>query len=226
MKSFIKFSLTSIGLILILIGVVGLLVVTQAQDFLSRNVANVLSEAFASDAVVKGVTLDPGHRAIILEDFSLKNPPGFKEGDALTCDKVHVVFDPKTFISRYPVIELVDLEGAHIYYRYELGDGTNIGAIAKRLSNESSEHTSRFRIETLRCKEGKLHLSSNLLPGASVPVNMVKIEVKDLNEGEPITASKVTSIFLLSVLKEAVTLKGLVGSVSDSLREDISGLEK
>lgn len=226
MKAFFKFTLTSIGLLLILLGVGALLVLTQAQSYLSRATGDVLSDTFGSDAEVESVSFDPADRALVLENFVLKNPEGFKEGEAFTCEKVHVVFGPKTFISRHPVIELIDLEGAHVYYRYELGQGTNIGAIAKRLPETDPEGPVQYTVEKLRCEDAKMHLSSNLLPGASLPVNMVTIEMTDLNEGEPLSPSKVTSLFLLSVLKEAVTLKGLVASAYDSLRKDIDGLEK
>ncbi len=124
------------------------------------------------------------------------------------------------------MIELIDVEGAHVYYRYELGEGTNIGKIAERLAESDSEDAAQFTIEKLRCADAKMHLSSNLLPGASLPVNMVTIELHDLNEGVPMTPSKITSVFLLSVLKEAVTLKGLVTSAYDALKKDIDGLER
>ncbi len=221
MTGIFKFVLTGIGLVLILIGVAALLVFTQAQDFLSHNVGGIMSEAFGTTAEVGGVRISVRRRAIVLQKFRLANPPGFEKGDALTCDQVYATLSPKSLISREPVVELLDLQGAHIYSQHERGKGTNLGVLSKQLAEAPGRLS--FKVETLRCADGKLHVSTSLIPGASVPINMSKIEIHNLDSGKPVNAAKSTAIFLRTVLTDTLTLKGLGTSIIDSIKSEIGG---
>jgi hypothetical protein len=221
MTGIFKFVLTGIGLVLILIGVAALLVFTQAQDFLSHRIGAVMTEAFGAKAEIGGVRLSVRRHAVVLQKFRLGNPPGFQEGDALTCAQIYAVISPKSLISREPVVELLDLQGAEIYSRHETGRGTNLGALSKQLANAPG-HLS-FKVETLRCEDGKLHLSTSLLPGASVPIPMTKVEIHDLDSGKPVNAAKTTAIFLRTVLRDVLTLKGLGASVYEAIKSELGG---
>ena len=162
MKSFVKFALTSVGLVLILLGVIGILVLTQAQNLLTKSVDEILTEAFGSSASVKGVPLNPADRTLVLHEFVLSNPEGFSPGDALRCARIELRLKPRTLLTKSPVIETMDIRGADILYRYELGRGTNIAAIARSLSKAKGEDAPTFKVEKLRCRDAKLHMSANL----------------------------------------------------------------
>lgn len=226
MWSFFKFLLTGIGLVLILLGVAALLVFTQAQDFLGSRVGHIVTTALGSDATVGGIGIDPGARAIVLKDVKLKNPAGFKEGDALTCGRVLIVFSIHTVLSKQPAISLIELQDTHIYNRYEVGRGTNLAALAKKYAEAPVDEDLQFTVDKLVCEGAKLHLSTNLLPGASVPINMAKIEMVDLEHGKPITTERTTSIFLRTLLKEVVTVKGLGSSIYDTIAGELKRLEE
>ncbi len=226
MRSFLKFTLTGIGLVLILLGVAALLVFTQAQDFLGTRVGRIVSEALGSDARVGGVGLDPRIRAVLLKDVALKNPAGFKEGEALTCGSVLVVFSFRTLLSEEPAIQLIELRDTHINSRHEAGRGTNLAALAKRYGEAPAQDGLKFTVDKLVCEDAKLHLSTNLLPGASVPINLAKIEMVDLAHGKPITTEHTTSLFLRTLLREVITVKGLGASIYDSIGAELKDLEK
>ena len=224
MKSFVKFALTSVGLVLILIGVIGVFVLTQAQDFLTSAVDEVLTEAFGSSASVKSVSLSPANRALVLHDFALANPEGFAPGDALRCERVQIRVRPRTFLTDTPVIETMDIEGADIHYRYELGRGTNIAAIARALSKKPVEDAPTFKVEKLRCRDAKIHFSANFIPAPDLALKVVTIRLENLENGAPITTSQATSIFLRSVLKETLTIKGLLSPVFEKIRGEVDEL--
>ncbi len=221
MTGIFKFFLTGIGLVLILIGVAALLVFTQAHDFLSHRVGTVMSDAFGTTAHVGGVRVSLRRRAIVLQQFRLANPPGFDKGDALTCAQVYAVLSPKSLISREPVVELLDLQGTKIYSQHQLGKGTNLGALSQQLAQAPGRFS--FKVETLRCQDGQLYLSSSLLPGASVPIPLSKIEIHDLDSGKPVNAAKSTAIFLRTVLTDVLTLKGLGASIYDAIKSELGG---
>jgi hypothetical protein len=226
MRSFVKFTLTGIGLVLILLGVGALLIFTQAQDFMGARVGRIVSSALGSEARVGGISLDPRRRAVVLNDFALQNPQGFKAGDALTSERVLVVFSVSTLISKEPAISLIELEGTHVYSRYEIGQGTNLAALAKKYAEAPVNENVQFTVDRLVCKDGKLHLSTNLLPGASVPINLAPIELEDLAQGEPVTTEQTASLFLRTLLREVLTLKGLGASVYDTIGAELKGLDK
>lgn len=226
MRGFLKFFLTGVGLVLILIGVGFLLLFTQAQDFLGARVGRVVSEALGADARIGGIGLEPSIRAVVLKDFALKNPAGFQEGDALTCGSVLVVFSLRTLLNKEPAISLIELKDAHVYNRHEIGKGTNLAALAKQYGETPQREDLAFTVDKLVCEEGKLHLSTNLLPGASVPINLADIEMVDLAHGQPITTEYTTSLFLRTLLQEVLTVKGLGASLYNTISEELKGLEK
>ncbi len=224
MKSFIKFALTSVGLVLILIGVIGIFVLTQAQQLLTNAMDEVLTDAFGSSASVKSVSLSPGNRALVLHEFALANPEGFAPGDALKCARIELRVKPGTFLTGAPSIETMDIKGADIDFRYELGRGTNIAAIARALSQEPVEDAPAFKVEKLRCRDAKIHFSANVIPGANLPLNVVTIRLDNLENGAPITAAQTTSIFLRSVLMETLSIKGLLSPVFAKVRGEVDEL--
>lgn len=221
MKSFFKILLTGIGLVLILIGVGALLVFTQAHDFFSARIGNVMSEAFETKASISGIRVSVRRHALVLKDFTLANPPGFPDENALSCAQVYIVMSPKSLISREPVVEMLDLQGATLRVHHKMGTGSNIGVLAKTLAE--AEGRVSFKVETLRCVNGNLFLSSSLVPGAEMPYPLSKVEIKDLDSGKPVNAAKSTAIFLRTVLKDVVTLKGVGASIMDALRGEASG---
>ncbi len=225
MKSFVKIALTSVGLVLILIGVVGILVLTQAQNLLTKSVDDVLTEAFGSSATVKGVSLSPANRTLVLHEFALANPGAFSSGDALRCARVEVRMKPRTMLTKSPVIETLDIKGADINYRYELGRGTNIAAIARSLSKSRGNDARTFKVEKLRCRDAKLHMSANFIPGPDLALNVVTIRLENLQNGAPITTAQGTSIFLRSVLAETLSIKGLLSPVFNKIRGEVDELD-
>lgn len=221
MRSFFKFVLTGIGLVLILIGVAALLIFTQAHDFFSVRIGNVMSEAFETKASISGIRVSVRRHALVLKDFTLANPPGFPEENALTCAQVYVVISPKTLISREPVVEMLDLQGATIRIHHKAGTGSNLGVLAKTLA--AAEGRASFTVETLRCVDGRIYLSSSLIPGAEMPYPLSKLEIKNLDSGKPVNAAKSTAIFLRTVLTDVVTFKGIGASILDAIKGESSG---
>jgi hypothetical protein len=226
MLSFLRFVLTGIGLVLILLGVGALLAFTQAQDFLGARVGRIVSDALGAEARVGGIGLDPRVGAVVLKDVALRNPAGFKEGDAIACGRVLVVFSFRSLISEHPAISLVELRDTHVYNRYEAGRGTNLAALARQYAAAPPQDGAKFTVSKLVCQRGKLHLSTNLLPGVSVPIHLAKIELQDVAHGKPVTTEQITSLFLRTLLKEVLTVKGLGASLYETVESEIEGLEK
>lgn len=229
MKSLLKFFLTSLGMVLILTGVGSILLLTQVERYFTRVIEEVMEETFDTAASIDSISIDPGKRSLLIHDFALANPQGFKEGPALESEVVRIQFDLPSLITDEPIVELISFEGMDVYYRYEFAQGSNLKKTAKvvikRLeAYESSDR--RFVVKTLRIDGAKVHFSTNLIPKASANLNVVHLELTDLQEAEPLTTADLTSILLRSLLKEIVTMKGLMSPVLRALKNDIDEMEE
>lgn len=220
MKAVLKFGLTSLGLLLIVIGIGGLVVYTQAERYASRSIAEMLESSFDSTASIDSISVVPGKRALILHGVTINNPAKFKEGEALTSERVIVQLDVMSLFSQSPVIEQLTFLGTEVHYRYELFDGTNIGVLAKQFEKASSVDPSKFVVKKIRCKDAKATFSTNLLPVASMDVHLVTVELDNLDNGQPVSGTEVASIFLRSLIKETLTINGLLNPIVKQLRND------
>jgi uncharacterized protein involved in outer membrane biogenesis len=217
MKNVLKFGMTALGLLLILIGVAAIVAYTQIDRFGYPLMADALSEAFGQKVSIGAVRFAPMRQSLIIEDMSVANPPAFKDGDAIHCDKVEIVLDPKTVFAQTPVIRKLEIEGADIYYRHEVKDGVNIAQMM-RDADAAREQKRRFYVRELAAENAEVHFSTNLIPIGQVGLNVVNVRLKDLAEGEAIGTGKIVSVFLRSVIVETLTLKGLLTPLIAPLR--------
>lgn len=220
MKAALKFGLTALGLFLIIVGIGGLVVYTQAERYASRTMAEMLATSFGSTASIDSISVSPGKKAVILHGVTLNNPAKFKEGEALTSERVIVQMDLMSLLSDSPVIEQLTFLGTNIHYRHELLDGTNIGVLAKQFEKASSVDPSKFVVKKIRCKDARATFSTNLLPKANMDVELVTVELNDLDNGQPVSGSEMASFFLRSLIKETMTINGLLSPLLQQLKND------
>lgn len=207
---------------LIALGIGGLVVYTQAEKFASRSLSEILTDSFAATAEVQSITVAPTKKSLILHNVSLKNPMGFKEGDALTSKRVIVRVDPFSLLTSTPVIEQLTFLDTEVHYRYEVMQGTNIGKLAKQLEDFSGVDPTpvEFVVKNIRCKDANVQFSTNLIPKAQMDMSLMTVELNDLNGDDPITPSLAASIFLQGVIKETLTLNGLLSPLVKILRKE------
>ncbi len=222
MKAVIKFGFTALGLVLIMIGIGGLVVYTQTERFASKSMAEMLSKSFDSQAEIESISLAPTKKALILHNVSLKNPAKFKEGNAFTSGRVIVRFDLLSLMSGSPVIDQLTFLDTKISYRYELLQGTNIGSLANKfeLIAKADAITPQFVIRNVRCRDVEVEFSTNIIPKTNMDLNLVTIELNDLEDKKPVNVAKATSIILRSLIKETLTMKGLLSPALKQLRKE------
>lgn len=222
MFSAIRFGFTALGLLLIMLGIGGLVVYTQTEKFASRSMSEILTDSFAATAEVGSISVAPTKKALILHDVVLKNPTGFKEGDAVTSKRVIVQVDPFTLMSATPVIECLTFLDTEVHYRYEALQGTNIGRLAKQLKKFSEVDPTpvTFKVKHLRCKDANVKFSTNLIPMGKMDLNLMTVEMDELDNDSAISPSEMGAIFLRGVIKETLTLNGLLSPLVKQLRKE------
>ena len=224
MRSVLKFGFTALGLVLIIIGIGGLVVYTQMERYASRSFEEMLATSFDSTASIESITVAPGKKAVILNGVTLNNPAKFKEGEALTSDRVIVQLDLMSLMTESPIITQLTFVGTDVHYRYELLDGTNIGVLAKRFDRASSVDPSKFVVKKVICKDARVSFSTNVLPKDNLNISMVTVELENLDNGEPVSGTEIAAIFLGSLVRETLSINGLLSPLVKQLRKDSEDL--
>lgn len=225
MKAVLKFIFTSAGLVLILIGVAALLLYSRAAGLGISRIEKAVANAFSTPVTIERVSFSPLNAAVEVHGFSARNPAGYQEGPAIECERIHIEFDPASLISGRPVIRRMRLDGTDIYYRHELGEGTNIGTLARTAAERAESRLGpKILVRELVCENAEVHFSTDLVPLTRVSVDLVTVRLENVGAGEPVSAPKLTSIFLRSVTKEVLTLNGLTTRLLGPLRREAEEL--
>lgn len=222
-RSFLKFIMIAIGLVLIGLGVAGMLFLPRVERFAVGKAESRLGLILDTEVKVGAIRPAPMGRGIELRGLIVRNPEPFKAGDALECGRILLRLDPRTLFSRNPAVEQIDIEDLVIYLRHEAGNGTNLGYMAKRASDLAAQGTSKTRIlvRRIECPGARMKLESNVLPLPAVSMELAPFSLENLGDGKPISTAKATSIFLRSLIIETVTLKGLLRPLADLLRGEL-----
>lgn len=226
MKSVLKAACTITGLVLIVLGMGGLFLLTQLDTLVKGAVQDALTQVFHSPVQFESIAFSPINQVMEIQGFALASPENFREEPALQVERMRIEFDLTTVFEESPVIRRVVLEGASIYYRHEIGEGTNIGKLAKKAAENTGDPGRRtFVIGELLCEDAKVNFSTNLIPKSRIPLSLVTIHLEDLEDEPPITSKRVAAVFLKSVIVETLTLKGLLKPLLHPLNKDIEELD-
>lgn len=228
MKAAIKFVMIVVGLALIAVSVAGLIFSSRLEGLLRPRLESRLGHIMGTDVEIAALQIAPARRGIELIDVTVLNPPSFKLGPALECKKITVRPVLQSLFSSAPAIEEILLDGMIIHLRYELGEGTNLGYLARQAASLAEQPATGWpimrralRVNSIRCSVADMKIRSNVTPGIPLSLRIEAFELKDVGDGRPVSAAKLTSIILKSILMEVVTLKGLFRPLVDLIRGEV-----
>ena len=235
MARLFRLMIISVGMALILAAVAALVLAPRLDGVLKAAVERRLGYLYMTEVTVAEVKPAWFRQTLDMRGISILNPPTFRPKPAVTLDHVSVRFDLKSFLTEIPTIHEVFVKGIKVSLRYELGDGTNIGLLAKNAA-EREKATSgapvaepkglrrRIAVEKFACDGATIELSTNLLPLASPSVRIRPFTLKGFGEGNPVPAPRMAVLFLRSVMTEALTAKGLLKPVFALLTRELQDL--
>ena len=229
MKAAIKFIMISVGLTLLAVAIGAIVFSTQLEGMLRTAAEDHLGYLFETDVHVEAIRIAPVRKGVKVLGLTLQNPPSFKEGAAIYCERLLVLPQFRSLFSREPVIREVALEGLKVNVRHEVGEGTNLGYLAKRARSlaetqdegEEGSNGRLFRVRQFTSTGARMKVSSNMVPGVPLTVKVEPFVVEELTEGEPVTPAKLSAVFLRSLVLEVVTLKGFLRPVARALRKEV-----
>lgn len=213
--------LTAVGAFLILFGVGLALAKPQAEELFRRSTEAELSDAFGAPVTISQARLSLLRRAVRLDAVTVSNPAPFSRQPAFTCERVTVKLDPLSLFTRAPRIHRVEVQDAELDYRYKAGTGTNVRLLTQSVEQYAASHSGdrEYQVALLEATGAKVTFSTNLVPLARVGMRVVDVRREDLTDSGPFTGIQIARIILLSVIREALTLNGLVDPVVSELKE-------
>ena len=230
MLSFLRYTIILIGLTLILIGVSAFVASAYFEQIIMQKVEDAVSATFASRAEVKSVAISPINRSLELRGFTLANPSDYKSGTAIACKTIELRFQPKTLFTDSPVIRSVTFRDTDVYYRHKVGRGSNIKVLSERAAQSAvlagPDAYPKLIVESVHCEDARIHFSTNAVPFANMGMNLVDVHLIKLQSAEISSTRTVASVFLRSLAKEIVTLKGLLSPATDEVRQGISSISE
>ncbi|NUM55029.1 MAG: hypothetical protein HUU46_15385 [Candidatus Hydrogenedentes bacterium] len=235
MKTVFRFLVTSVGLVLIVMALGAILFSTQAGAFADAAFERMLGYIYQTNVTIEHVVFLPRDRALMVQGLTIHNPPPFKEGPAIALGEVLVRVDPTTLLSAQPTVREVVMKDAAFYVRYEAGRGTNLGKLDENANrfNTTSASTSEpllakreYVIRSFRSEAAKLDLSANFIPGSSLHLDVAPFTLEDLSSSTPVSTTQIGSLFIRSLLREAITARGLMKPVADRLNEELERLRE
>ena len=229
MRRLLRFAVATVGGLLIVVGVAVLLLSSHAARFVKPAVERRLTEVFGTQTTMDSIAFSPIKGAVAIRGLAVINPEPFKGEPALRFGRIEIQCDPQSMLTRNPTVRQVLLEDGQVSLRYELGRGTNLGVLAKHAAEfaeaqKARKGTRSFIIEKLECKPTKVELSSNILPGAALPLNLVSFTRTDLSKESPVTPPQMAAIVIRSLLTEILTVKGILTPVATRLKEELQEL--
>lgn len=225
MKAAIRLIMIIIGLSLIGTAVGAVLLRGQLENLTRQRYAAKLGHVFNSDVRIERIRIVPLERGVELLNVEVDNPPGFKQGPAIQCRRILLRPELRTIFSPTIVFENILVDGVSLDLRFELGKGSNLGALTKQAANlaETQQGGRMVVVKEFACKNAAMKISSNVTP---IPFSMeiAPFKLKELREDRPLNTPKLTAVFLRSLLMETLTLKGLLRPVFDLLDGEVKTL--
>jgi uncharacterized protein involved in outer membrane biogenesis len=242
-KGCLKLFLATTGLILILPAVALLLAVAQTDTYARTPLERLFSHATGTAVTIDSVGVVPFSPTLRFEGITIMNPPALPAKPAIEVDTLTIEFDPHSLFSKTPTIREASVDGATVHLRYNVGQGTNIGDLTELASQNDEELPTpeddnaapdldaaraetkwRFVVDSFQCRNVKVDLSANVLPVGEASFEIAPFSLNDDVTNSPMTTRQVTAVFLKTLLRETLTLKGLLKPVGSLVGQELQSL--
>lgn len=221
----VRFIMIAIGLALLAAAVAAIAAAPWLGGMVRKELQTRLGAIVGAEAGIGGIGIDPRRAAVVLRDITVGNPEPFdQDGPAIRCPEARVELDPVALFSAPLRVRRVHLDRVDVTLHWIPGKGTNLGALLERAraAGETPADT-RFPpviLEEIACGGGTVSPRNKLLAALPLDLDIAPFTVRGLDKDGPIRPGKVVGIALRSLVREVLTLKGLLAPVTDLLRRE------
>lgn len=230
MRAALKFIMIAVGLALIGLTLAAIVFSIRFEDVLRAEAQDRLSHILGVDVTLESIRLAPVHKGVKIMGLTVENPPSFKQGSAVVCERVVIMPQLRSVFSRTPTIKKIVMEGTRVNLRYEVGEGTNLGHLSKQARNLAETQGGKtgwfgarqIRVREFTCSGAKMQIRSMLTAEVPISLNIAPFTIEELSEDTPVSPAKLSSIVLRSLVMEVITLKGLLRPVKNLLEKEVA----
>jgi hypothetical protein len=221
--------MTVIGLVLIGIAVALILLSSPLMDLARKRIESAIATHYGTTASIDALRLAPLDGGIELVGIKLYNPEPFPREPAIECGRILLCADPATIFSSAPTFADVVIEEPKVNLRYDLGKGTNLGALLRHSDTAQAASTDaeqakqrKFFLQDYFARDAQVTVTSNAILDTSLPFEVPAFRVKEVATEQAVSAFEASRIFIRSLLLEAVGLNGLLEPVAEMLGTELA----
>jgi uncharacterized protein involved in outer membrane biogenesis len=223
-----------VGVVVLLLLVAVLAFVLFLNSILKGSIEKVGSLVTKSDISIEKVDLSLLKGELLLENFKVGNPEGYKTDSAFSLTKVFVSLKPSSLMSDTIRITEVQIIDPSLTFEAGLGN-SNLGTILDNVNRfvpsgdpdkakekekaESDKKGKKVQIDHVVVKGGKIRLSAKILGGAALPIPLPGVELSDIGKEEEEKVGMVEASAL--IFKEMLT--GAIGAVGSAASAVVEG---
>lgn len=225
--------------LVIVVVIVGLYVFSSLDSIVKAAVEKVGSDVTQTEVTLSDVEISLTAGTGALLGFSMANPQGYSDNNALQFDEISIALDLATIQSDPVVIKELVIDAPVVVY--ELGEsGSNIEKIQDNVagsapeqsgggSGDSGEEGPKIVIENLILRNGQISITATQLLGETVSAPLPDIHLRDIGKEENgATPGQIAVETLDSVLAQVTAAVGSVdiSKITDQLNVGMDEAKK
>lgn len=202
------------------------------NSILKGSIEKVGSLVTKSDISIEKVDLSLLKGELLLENFKVGNPEGYKTDSAFSLTKVFVALKPSSLMSNTIQITEVQIIDPSLTFEAGLGN-SNLGTILDNVNRfvpsgdpdkpkeepKADKEGKKVQIDHVVVKGGNIRLSAKILGGAALPIPLPGVELNDIGKEEEEKVGMVEASAL--IFKEMLT--GAIGAVGSAASAVVEG---
>lgn len=211
---------TILGLLLI-IGAGFLTLTLTIDSIVSSSIEEIGTEMTGTAVTVENVSISPFSGSGTISGFSVANPDGYSQENAVTIDNFSITLEPFTLFSDEIIINQVTITDASVYVEQKLPEN-NIREIMNHLNSVPDDEASdaRLIIERFVLDNGTASLYTKVGGERSARVEISRIELQDLGRA---SGQQTAGAVIKQVAEEVAgeSLQAAAGSGLEQLQDAI-----
>ncbi len=225
-----------LGLLALLI-LAAVLTIIFIDSILQKGIQTIGSTVTQCEVKVENIDLSFRKGELLIENFVIGNPAGYKTERAISFDKIFVSLAPTSLFSNCINISKIEILAPELTCEFGLGN-SNLGTILDNINQmfpaSSDEDEAKLKpasnpnqpgkkveIDLIEIQDGKIGLSAKIMAGKALSIPLPAVSIKDIGKKEEkVGTVEATAVILRKMLVEAVKSVGsLGGSVTEGLKE-------
>ena len=222
--------------ILIILVLAVILSLVFIDSILKGGIQTIGSTVTQCQVTVDNVNLSFRKGELLIEDFVIGNPDGYKTDHAISFDKIFVSLVPSSLFGDTISITKIEILAPELVCEVGLLN-SNLGTILDNINQmfppkddkdkeepkpKDDKPGKKVEIDLVEVRDGKISLSAKLMGGKALPIPLPSVSIKDIGkkEQDKVSTVEAAAVVLREMLIAAVKSVGGAGTaLTDSVKD-------